>query len=70
MSNAKTKGGEPTFGVPAYKSVLVEDRTGMQSVAYHDDDTWWIGHHSETQPSGGKPGRAAVQLERAPVKLA
>lgn len=58
-----TKSGEPTFNVPAHKTVMVEDHAGTRSAAYHDNDTWWLGQYSET------PECAPLQLEHPPVRL-
>jgi len=60
MSNIQTKSGEPTFGIAKHTTVMVEDKHGTRAVAYHDDDTWWEGHHGEG---------TAIQLEYPPVKL-
>ncbi len=63
----KTTEGEPTFGLPNYQPAIVQDRTGMQTVAYHDNDTWYEGHYNEERSDGSII--APVQLLHVPVKL-
>ena len=65
----KTRSGEPTFGLPPYVTAQVKSESGMIYAAYHDGDTWYEGHYSESTASGNASGWTAVQIPEEPVSL-
>lgn len=66
----KTSSGEPTFGIAKHKAVQVESESGTSCVGYHNGETWFEGHYSDTKAGGMPNGPAPVQLPEAPIRLA